>query len=169
MLMHAETIFAPVVTTYITISEEPLPVSTCNPIPEPLQSTQSMPSVSNENYTLYIGDSMLSKLNPTKMSSSSQKAFLFAYPGATTGVILSKLKNYPTFQSLDPQKVKKIFIVSGANNVDKALKVSRRHYSDFIGMGYYRASEKCIIDAKCELTQLSEFLNLWAKSAAINI
>lgn len=49
------------------------------------------------------------------------------------------------------------------------MKVPHRHCSDFIGMGYYRASEKCINDAKCELTQLTEFLNIWAKSATINI
>ena len=95
-------------------TEEPLPLSTCNPILEPPQSSHNISPKLNETYTLYIGDSVLSrvsKINPTKMSSESQKAFLFAYPGATAGIVLSKLKNDPIFQSLDPQKVKNIYFL----------------------------------------------------------
>ena len=41
----------------------------------------------SENYTLSVGDSMFRHLDNSKMSSSSQKAKVFAFPGATPGNI----------------------------------------------------------------------------------
>ena len=122
----------------------------------------------SENYTLYIGDSMIKSLNSQKMSSSSQKAVVFAYSGATAEGIQSKLRNDPRFLKLDPAKVTKIFILCGTNSVDKVLHVPFHMNSEFLGMENYQPTEHVLQYAKTGLTHLANFLHAWANSASIN-
>ena len=119
-------------------------------------------------YTLYIGDSMLRHLDSKKMSSSTQEALVYYYPGATVAGVLTKLKNDPAFQCIDPKEVGKIFVFCGANNVDKALNIPFNNNSDFITLEMYRASENAIVIANSEFTELANFLFEWATSASIN-
>ena len=64
--------------------------------PETVPHSETVPHTNtSENYTLFVGDSMFRHLDNSKMSSSSQKAKVFAFPGATPGNIRSKLNNDP--------------------------------------------------------------------------
>ena len=122
-----------------------------------------------ENYTLYIGDSMLKHLNSTKMSSQSQKALVFAYPGATAEGIISKLRSDPQFLNLDPSKVSKMYVLCGANNVDKIVHVPFHMNSDLIyDSVLYQTSENGLHYAKAEFCKLVDFLHGWADYASIN-
>ena len=75
---------------------------------------------------------MFRHLNVTKMSSVSQKAVVFSYPGATSKSILTKLKDDPKFKNLDPTKVKNIFVFCGTNDVDNILSIPRHFQSDIV-------------------------------------
>ena len=132
------------------------------------QANCTSPLNEAKNDTLYIGDSMLKHLNSKKMSSLSQKALVFAYSGATAGGILSKLKSDPEFLKLDPLKISKIYVLCGANNVDKVLHVPFNKNSDLIDDRLYHISENDLNHAKEELTQLGDFLHSWARSALIS-
>ena len=139
-------------------------------------SLQELPSATHinypdgqESYTIYIGDSMFKNLNSVKMSSSSQKAIVFSYPGATSKSILTKLRNDPTFKNLDASKVKSIFIFCGANDVDNSLSIPRNLQSDIIDAGEFQPSEQLIEGAKVEFTQLVDFIHKWSTHATINV
>ena len=129
---------------------------------------QSEVQNSSENFTLYIGDSLLKNLDNTKMSSSSQKAHVFSYPGATVGGICSKLRSDPEFLTFDHRKVSKIYILCGTNNVDKLLHIPFNMNSDFIGKQVHQPSENEIYRVKTELAQLANFLNDQCQAASIN-
>ena len=98
-------------------------------------------------------------LDNSKMSSSSQKAKVFAFPGATPGNIRSKLKNDPKFAELDPSKVSKIFVFCGANSVDKVIHVPFNKNSELVSEQNYRIHDQDLHQAKSELTRLIEFLH----------
>lgn len=131
-------------------------------------SHRVQPNEQSKTLTLYIGDSMLKHLDSKKMSSSSQNAHVFSYPGATAGSILSKLKSDPLFLKLDPSLVTKIYVLCGANSVDKVLNIPFSMNSNFIDNGYYQISEKNLHHAKIELSQLADFLHNWSHPAFIS-
>ena len=133
--------------------------------PQPIQTSAPQPS---ENYTVYIGDSMFSKLISDKMSSSSQKAYVLAYPGATAGGLIGKLKNDPNFHAIDSTKVKRMYVCCGANNADKVLNIPYHLQSEFVDTRVYDISDKALTNARNEFTHLTDVLNNWAKSASIN-
>ena len=122
----------------------------------------------SENITLYIGDSMLKHLNNNKMSSTSQKALVLSYPGATAGSIQAKIKSDQQFLHINPNKVSKIFILCGANNVDKVLHVPFHMNSNFIQNETHQPLGHALNHAKTELMQLFDFLHNWSQSAVIN-
>ena len=122
----------------------------------------------SEKITLYIGDSMFRHFSSSKLSSTSQKAVVLSYPGATVGGVLSKLKNDPEFSNIDPHKVRKIYLFCGTNNIDKALGIPFSHNSNFVDSGY-RASDSAVNSIKSEFEELTHFLHSWANEALINI
>ena len=69
--------------------------------------------------TLYISSSMFRYLDPHRMSSKSQSAKVLFYPGADAAQMLGKLLHDPDFLTLNKMNVKKIFVLSGTNNIDK--------------------------------------------------
>ena len=117
--------------------------------------------------TIYISDSMLRNLSSTKMSSLTQKAMVFAYPGATAGGILEKLKTDNNFHNLDPSKVKRIFLFCGTNNVDNVLCTPPYMRSEFLSG--YQINNNILFESKEQITLLSQFLHSWANSAVINV
>ena len=141
--------------------------ASCEQLPAEV-SHNSMHNHHSEKYTLYIGDSMLKHLDSTKMSSLSQKAIVFAYPGATAGSIISKLKSDPEFLKVDPSKVYKMYVLCGTNSVDKILRIPFPMNSDFIDNEVFQTSEIDLHHAKSELTHLADFLHGWAKSSSLN-
>ena len=126
-------------------------------------------SADSENITLYLGDSMFKHFNSQKLSSSSQRAIVINYPGASVGGVLTKLKTDSAFLNINPQNVQKIYLFCGANNVDKALNIPFSKNSDFIDVRHSRASTSAINSIKSEYLELTDFLHKWASSAKINI
>ena len=122
----------------------------------------------SENYTLFIGDSMFRHLDHIKMSSSSQKAKVFAFPGATPGNIQSKLNSDPEFAKLEPSKVSKIFVFCGANSVDKVIHVPFSKNSEGVSEHNYHIHDQDLHKAKTELTCLIDFLHSWSTTSSIN-
>ena len=117
---------------------------TTNQPPEPLdmppnpdnsftngQATSSS-NASNNYTTIYISSSMFRGLCEEKMSSFSQKAAVFYYPGATAGGILSRLKSDTRFARLKNTHVSKIFLLCGTNNVHQILGVKPINRANFI-------------------------------------
>ena len=110
---------------------------------------------------------LFSTLN--KLSTSSQKAVVLSYPGATVNGVLAKLKTDPKFAEINPQHVQKIYLFCGTNNIDKTLNIPFHRNSDFIETGQFRASESAINSVKAEFSELINFLHYWANCANINI
>ena len=122
-----------------------------------------------ETYTIYVGDSMFRHLDGTKMSSVSQKAVVFSYPGATSKSILTKLKDDPKFKNLDPTKVKNILVFCGTNDVDNILSIPRHFQSDIVKKGNFWSSEILINRVKVDYTKLVDFLHNWSCNADVNV
>ena len=74
--------------------------------------------------TLYISSSMFRHLDPVKLSTAHQTAQVLFYPGADASQMASRLIRDPRFNSLDKQKVKKVFVMVGTNNVDRIANAS---------------------------------------------
>ena len=124
-------------------SEEVSPILDIVNNVKPLQTLNNNGPPVSEKITLYIGDSMFRHFSPSKLSSTSQKAVVLSYPGATVGGVLSKLKADPAFSNIDPHKVKKIYLFCGTNNIDKALGIPFSHNSNFVDSGY-KASDPAV-------------------------
>ena len=138
-----------------------------SPSPEP--PSPANPPSEEKSYTIFIGDSLIKNLDSLKMSSRSQIAKVFSYPGGTSESILAKLKDDDTFRNLDPSKVKDIFVLCGANDVDNALSIPRQFQSDNVDSGDFWVSEHAVNNAKYAFTRLVDFIHNWAKHAIINV
>ena len=133
----------------------------------PLAQSANVSSVPDK-ITLYIGDSLFRHFSASKLSTSSQKAVVLSYPGATVKGILAKIKTDPAFAGINPQHVSKIYLFCGANNVDKVLNIPFHQNSDFIE-GDFQASESAVNSIKAEFHELKDFLHGWANNAIISI
>ena len=138
------------------------------------QSRSENPDVVNTapqtdtKYTIYIGDSMFHHLDRIKLTSSSQKAIVLSYPGATAGGILNRLHNDPVFNQIDSRKVEKIIVFGGTNNVDRILNIPSNLKSSFIS-GFDHISENILNQTKTEISELINYLHIWSNAASINI
>ena len=120
-----------------------------------------------ENYSLYIGDSLFRNLDHEKMSSSSQAAKVFSFPGAMPANIKSKLLSDSRFNELDPSKVSNIFIFCGANCVDRVIRVPFSAKSAWVSDQYYYSHNQELQKAKTELNSLIDFLHNWSSLSSI--
>ena len=68
--------------------------------------------------TVYVSSSMFRYLNPRGMSSRHHKAKVFFYPGANAAQMINRLFLDPEFKSLHKNKVTKVFVLTGTNNID---------------------------------------------------
>ena len=135
--------------------------------------SQLAPTVNNthnttDKYTLYIGDSMIKHIKSSKMTSSSQKAAVFSYPGATISKIQSNLAKDNAFIELDPAKVETVFVLGGTNNIDRLLNIPFHLNSSFIDQNIYKLSENNLGQTKNEFDQLSSYLRNRFQAAKIN-
>ena len=129
---------------------------------------QSSSNATNKKLTLYIGDSMLRHIKRDKMSSNTQEAEVFCYPGATVAGVLSKLKTDQTFININPRNVGKVFLFCGANNTDKILNIPFAQNSNFVESNLFTSSEEATEIHKSEITELISFIHTWAESTPIN-
>ena len=124
---------------------------------------------SEDMLTLYIGDSMIKHFDSNKMSSASQKAVVLSYPGATVENIYNKVRQDPNFHSIDPNKVSKVYILAGTNDVDRMLHIPFSENSMFIDTNHsFTPPESSFQYFKHQIVVLADFLHDWAKSALIS-
>ena len=101
------------------------------------------------------------------MSSTTQKAVILSYPGATAGGLLNKLKNDPKFKNINPSHISQFVIFCGNNNVDNILKIPASLQSEFVH-GYHIDDNRLHLSLN-ELTKLTEFLHSWTATAKVNV
>ena len=78
---------------------------------------QSPASDSNVD-TIYISSSMFRHLDPKGLSSKSQQAKVFFYPGANSAQMLQRLLKDPQYKALRKEKIKRVILLTGTNYVD---------------------------------------------------
>ena len=71
--------------------------------------------------TVYISSSMFRHLDCRKLSSKSQDAHVFAYPGATVEMMKEKFCNDIRKNDLDTSSINNIMLMCGSNNIDSIL------------------------------------------------
>ena len=93
------------------------------PRPQIQRSTYQRPSYATSHDknidTVYISSSMFRHLDPNRLSSEQQRAEVLFYPGADASQMLERVMRDPKFIALDKGKVKKVFVMTGTNNVDR--------------------------------------------------
>ena len=110
--------------------------------------------------TLFISSSMFRHLKETELRSEKHSSKVLFYPGATAGDIIKRLQVDPEFKKLVPERIKKIYLLCGTNNVDQVLNVPRSLYnSAHIDIRGYNGQvyEKSLV----EIEQLVNFLHRW--------
>ncbi len=134
------------------------------------QQPRSSSVSSNSNVTtIYISSSMFRNLNSSKLSTDTQKAAVFFYPGATAGAILDRLNSDSDFRQINPQYVKRIYLLCGTNNVDNILHIPRSMDKSIVEDWYTNFSNKKLSQTKLEMKNLISNLNEWAPAACVNV
>lgn len=72
--------------------------------------------------TFFISSSMFRNLDTEKLSSDVYSAQKLFFPGKTASQMMDALKSDPTFKSLQHAKFEKVYVLTGTNNVDAAIK-----------------------------------------------
>ena len=124
--------------------------------------------ISSRSKTLFISSSMFRSLDEKRLSSKTQDAVVFSYPGATVSSMEEKFKADCRRDDLEPKSVQNIVLMCGTNNVDLILK-SPKHMRDKL---IYEQSP-CSMDAMSETFKSIEnfllFLREWAPYAKIKL
>ena len=102
------------------------------------------------------------------MSSKSQDASVFSYPGATARKILENFKSDKRRADIDQENVQKIFLLCGTNDVDTILK-SPRHMRDKLINTPCQICMEELTDTFNSIEQLVQFLHQWAPNATVRI
>ena len=118
--------------------------------------------------TVLVSSSMFRLLDDSKLSSKSQTAKVLFYPGATAGEMLKRLREDPDFKKINPLFVKKIYLLTGTNNVDRILIVPRSLQNSIID-NKFTIDNYQFNNATADISKLTFFLHEWAKSATVNL
>ena len=145
-----------------------LPVEHPRKLNDVNKQTGTFSQKTGKSKTLYISSSMFRSLDEKRLSSRSQEAVVFAYPGATVSSIEENFKADCRRSNLDPKSVLNIVLLCGTNNVDLIIK-SPKHLRDKL---IYEPSS-CSMDAMAEtfnsIERLLLYLNEWAPDAKIKL
>lgn len=122
-------------------------------IPSQRQSiNQQTPATTAPSKTVYVSSSMFRQLDAEKMSSQAQQATVFSYSGAHAALMHKKLRDDDRFISLDPTSVKRVFVLTGTNNIESIYYGSRK-----------------LADAKRDISDLLQFLKKHFPLASVNV
>ena len=110
---------------------------------------------------------MFTPLKEHGLSSGTQDAVVFSYPGANVQVIGEKFQNDQRAKSMDTDQVTNIIVLCGSNNVDSILGSRKEDRTALLGHLSPRADElsQCKKDIECLMFQLHK----WAPSALIRM
>ncbi|KAL5254930.1 hypothetical protein ACHWQZ_G014395 [Mnemiopsis leidyi] len=119
--------------------------------------------------SLYISSSMFRKLDYKKLSSKSQDAHVFSYPGATAQIIKERFMNDEKEKSLDPSQVKNIMLMCGSNNIDSILRSPKEMRNQVLLHGKPKSHASLTDNTNLAIEDLVLFLHNWAPSATVKI
>jgi len=119
--------------------------------------------------SLYISSSMFRKLDYKKLSSKSQDAHVFSYPGATAQIIKERFMNDEKKKSLDPSQVKNIMLMCGSNNIDSILRSPKEMRNQVLLHGKPKSHASLTDNTNLAIEDLVLFLHNWAPSATVKI
>lgn len=105
----------------ITLPPRPLPSATATDTSSSLDTRSQPPSPPKKTTTVYVSSSMFTPLKEHGLSSDTQDAVVFSYPGANVQGIGEMLKNDPRAKLMDTAHVTNIIVLCGSNNVDTIL------------------------------------------------
>ena len=111
---------------------------------------------------------MFADLDEAKLSSDHHTVKVFFYRGATAGGILSRLKNDPQFLSLEPDKIKKVFMMCGSNDVDNILHINKDMHSN-INVDFKNFDIHQFNKTRNDIQSLVDFIHGWSNNANINL
>ena len=123
---------------------------------------------STKSTTLFISSSMFSHLDSKKLSSKSQDAYVFSYPGATAKNMHHRFRTDSRLKDINPQSVNKIFLLCGTNDVDNIIN-SPKHLRKRIIYQSEQCNMETLANTCNDIEGFVHYLNEWAGSAAIRI
>ena len=123
---------------------------------------------STKSTTLFISSSMFSHLDSKKLSSKSQDAYVFSYPGATAKNMHHRFRTDSRLKDINPQSVNKIFLLCGTNDVDNIIN-SPKHLRKRIIYQSEQCNMETLANTCNDIEGFVHYLNDWAGSAAIRI
>ena len=118
------------------------PVPSCAPLadqPRPLKpdyvSNKSSVASKQKPSSVYISSSMFRKLDAKKLSSDTQTAHVFSYPGATTCAMMERFKSDSCFKGIARDEITKVFLMCGTNDVDNLTRDRHSFKKRLEGLG----------------------------------
>ena len=123
---------------------------------------------STKSTTLFISSSMFSHLDSKKLSSKSQDAYVFSYPGATAKNMHHKFRTDSKLKDINPQSVGKIFLLCGTNDVDHIIN-SPKHLRKRLIYQSEQCNMETLANTCNDIEGFVHYLVEWAGSAQIRI
>ena len=122
----------------------------------------------NEIDTIYISSSMFRELNEEKLSSSEHNSAVLYFPGATASGIYRRLQDNSRLRTLNPSKIKQVFLMCGTNDVDNILGIKRLDHSS-ININNSSIDHNKLQRTLNEIDQLIKYLHQTFTSANIKM
>ena len=129
----------------------------------------SDPHPRDKPITVYISSSMFSQLDAAKLSSKSQEAHVFSYPGATADGINQRFHSDDRKNLINTSDIKKIVLMCGTNDVDLILNSPKHLRTKLLKVDGHKANAKCLDSANRNIENLVLKLHEWAPHAMVSI
>ena len=134
-----------------------------------LKKPNADPQLRGKPITVYISSSMFSQLDAVKLSSKSQDAHVFSYPGATAEGINQRFHLDTRKNLIDISGSKKIVVMCGTNDVDSILNSPKHLRNKLLNVDGHKASPKWLDNTNRSIENLVLKLHEWAPNAMISI
>ena len=119
--------------------------------------------------TVYISSSMFRHLDCRKLSSKSQDAHVFAYPGATVEMMKEKFSNDIRRNALDTSSIKNIMLMCGSNNIDSILASPKNMRNRLLMQEKPKSFAPLLDQTNRDIESFVKFLHSWAPSAIVKV
>ena len=137
---------------------------------EPLSTTEYAPHNSTARpITVYISSSMFSNLNADKLSSKSQDAYVFHYPGATVSGIDQRFHLDDKKKLIDVSRVTKVILMCGTNDVDVILNSPKHLRNKLLMPDKHSPNPTSLDNTNRNIEKLATSLHDWAPKSRVNI
>ena len=126
-------------------------------------------SKGDKSSTIYLSSSMFAKLSEDKLSSKSQCAHVFSYPGATASRIHERFFSDERREQIHPADVRNIIIMCGTNDVDLILRSPKHLRDKLLSYGSMRPDARTLDATNNAIENLILKLHQWAPNATIRL